>query len=82
MSHPTSHKYIFVAQLVLFVWLICFIEIQFLCVALAILKLTPWTRLALKSEICLSLPPKYWVKDVHHHHWACGSGFKIESVWT
>jgi len=31
---------------------------RFLCVAMAVLELTLKTRLALKSEICLPLPPK------------------------
>jgi hypothetical protein len=45
----------------LFVCLFCFVfETGFLCVALAILELTLQTRLALNSEICLSLPPKCW----------------------
>jgi hypothetical protein len=32
----------------------------FLCVALAVLELTLWTRLALNSEILLPLTPKCW----------------------
>ena len=32
-------------------------ETGFLCVALAVLELTLYTRLALNSEICLALPP-------------------------
>jgi hypothetical protein len=35
-------------------------ETGFLCVALAVLELTMWTRLASNSEIHLPLPPKCW----------------------
>jgi hypothetical protein len=35
-------------------------ETGFLCVALAVLELTLWTRLASNSEICLPLPPECW----------------------
>ena len=35
-------------------------ETGFLCVALAVLQPTLQTRLALNSEICLSLSPKCW----------------------
>ena len=35
-------------------------ETGFLCVVLAVLELTLYTRLASNSEICLSLPPKCW----------------------
>jgi hypothetical protein len=41
-------------------WFLVFFETGFLCVALAVLELTLWTRLALNSEIRLSLPPKCW----------------------
>jgi hypothetical protein len=34
-----------------------FFETGFLCIALAVLELTLWTRLASNSEIRLSLPP-------------------------
>jgi hypothetical protein len=37
-----------------------FLETEFLCVALAFLELTLYTRLASNSEICLPLPPKCW----------------------
>jgi hypothetical protein len=37
-----------------------FFETGFLCVALAVLELTLWTRLASNSEICLPLPPECW----------------------
>jgi hypothetical protein len=37
-----------------------FFEKGFLCVVLALLELTPLTRLALNSEIRLPLPPKCW----------------------
>ena len=33
---------------------------EFLCVALAVLKLSVWIRLVLNSEICLPLPLKCW----------------------
>jgi hypothetical protein len=39
---------------------VCLFETGFLCVALAVLGLTLWTRLALNSEIHLPLPPKCW----------------------
>jgi hypothetical protein len=39
-------------------FLCLFFETGFLCVALAVLELTLQTKLALNSEICLSLPPK------------------------
>jgi hypothetical protein len=35
-------------------------ETGFLCIALAVLELTLYTRLALNSEIRLPLPPKCW----------------------
>ena len=35
-------------------------ETGFLCVALAVLELTLWTRLAWNLEIHLPLPPKCW----------------------
>lgn len=38
----------------------------FLSVALTVLELTIWTRLALDSEICLSLSDG--IKGIHHHH--------------
>ena len=38
----------------------CFPETGLRCVALAVLELTRQTRLALKLEICLPLPPKCW----------------------
>jgi hypothetical protein len=37
-----------------------FFEIVFLCIALAVLELTLWTRLASNSEMHLPLPPKCW----------------------
>jgi hypothetical protein len=37
-----------------------FFETGFLCVALAVLELTLWTRLASNSEIRLPLSPKCW----------------------
>jgi hypothetical protein len=37
-----------------------FFETGFLCVALAVLELTLYTKLALNSEIYLPLPPKCW----------------------
>ena len=36
------------------------LETGFLCVALAVLELTLWTRLVSNSEIYLPLPPKCW----------------------
>jgi hypothetical protein len=54
---------IFVLFACLFVCLLaCFVffETGFLCVALAVLELTLWTRLALNSEIWPPLPPKCW----------------------
>ena len=43
---------------------VLFFETGFLCIAVAILELPLSTRLASKSEICLSLPPKCW--DYRH----------------
>ena len=40
---------------VVVVFVLCFFETGFLCVALAVLELTLQTRLALNSEICLPL---------------------------
>jgi hypothetical protein len=37
-----------------------FFETGFLCVALAFLELTLYTRPASNSEICLPLPPECW----------------------
>jgi hypothetical protein len=37
-----------------------FLKTGFLCIALAVLELSLQTRLALNTEICLPLPPKYW----------------------
>ena len=44
---------------VLFCFVLFFFETWFFCIALAVLELTLYTRLALNSEICLPLPPKY-----------------------
>jgi hypothetical protein len=44
----------------IFISLFSFFETGFRCVALAVLELTLYTRLALNSEICLPLPPKCW----------------------
>jgi hypothetical protein len=49
---------------------------QFLIVALAVLKLTLWIRLALNSEICLPLRPQFGIKDVCHHQPAHVGVFK------
>jgi hypothetical protein len=46
--------------LLLFCLFFVFFETGFLCVALAVLKLTLYTRLASNSEICLPLPPECW----------------------
>ena len=43
-----------------------FFETGFLCVALAVLELTLWSGLKL-TEIYLPLPPKCWIKGMHHH---------------
>ena len=43
-----------------FVCLFWFFKTGFLCIALAVLGLTLYTRLALNSEIPLPLPPKCW----------------------
>jgi hypothetical protein len=51
--------YVFCFVLVCFV-LFWFFETGFLCVALAVLELTLWTRLASNSEIHLPPPPEYW----------------------
>jgi hypothetical protein len=40
--------------------LLLLFETRFLCVALAVLELTPWARLASNSEIHLPLFPEYW----------------------
>ena len=37
---------------------VLFFETRFLCIALAVLELTLYTRLALNSEIRLPLPPE------------------------
>jgi hypothetical protein len=39
---------------------VLFFETRFLCISLAILELTLYTRLASNSEIRLPLPPKCW----------------------
>jgi hypothetical protein len=47
----------------LFFWFFCFFwffETGFLCIALAVLELTLYTRQASNSEICLPLPPECW----------------------
>ena len=46
--------------IIIIFWLLLFFETGFLCVALAVLELTLWTRLASNSEIRLLLPPKCW----------------------
>jgi hypothetical protein len=40
-------------------------ETGFLCVALAVLELTLYTRLASNSEICLALLPECWDYCLH-----------------
>ena len=40
--------------------LVCFLETGFFCVALAVLELTLWPRLASNSKINLPLDPKCW----------------------
>jgi hypothetical protein len=44
-----------------------FFETGFLCVALAVLALTLYTRLTSNSEIRLPLPPSAGIKGVRHH---------------
>ena len=46
-----------------------FFETGFLCIALAVLELILWTRLASNSEICLPLLPSCWIKGVRHIAW-------------
>jgi hypothetical protein len=41
----------------IYIW---FFETGFLCIALTVLELTLWIRLASNSEIRLPLPPKCW----------------------
>ena len=43
-----------------------FLETGFLCVALAVLELTLYTRLAWNSEIRPPLPPSAGIKGVRH----------------
>jgi hypothetical protein len=43
-----------------FFFFLVFFETGFLCIVLAVLELTLWTRLASNSEIHLPLPPKCW----------------------
>jgi hypothetical protein len=45
-----------------------FFETGFLCVALAVLELTLWTRLASNSEIAYLCLPSAGIKGVRHHH--------------
>jgi hypothetical protein len=52
--------FLFVCLFVCFLFL--FFETGFLCVALAVLELTLWSRLASNSEICLPLLPECWTK--------------------
>ena len=52
------HECLCFVSFVLFLWF--FFETGFLCVALAVLELTLWTRLASNSEIHLPLPPECW----------------------
>jgi hypothetical protein len=52
---------------ILFIFYFCCFETGFLCVALSVLELTLYNRLASNSEICLPLPPKAGIKGVHHH---------------
>jgi hypothetical protein len=60
--------------LLLFIYLfVClfvfwFFETGFLCVALAVLELTLWTRLASNSEIAYLCLPSAGIKGVRHHH--------------
>jgi hypothetical protein len=57
MVHMLRMFFVVVVVLFCFV-LFCFVfKTGFLCVALAILELTLWARLASNSEICLPLPP-------------------------
>jgi hypothetical protein len=44
----------------LFIYLFWFFETEFFRIALAVLELTLYTRLALNSEIHLPLPPEFW----------------------
>ena len=43
-----------------FVFLLGFFETGILCIALAVLEITMYTRLALNSVNCLPLPPECW----------------------
>jgi hypothetical protein len=53
-----------------------FSETGFLCVSLAVLELTVYTRLVLNSEICLPLPPSVGIKGVCHRRFLIrGPGF-------
>jgi hypothetical protein len=49
--------------------LFCFLETGFFCIALAVLELTLYSRVALNSEIHLPLPclPSAGIKGVYHH---------------
>lgn len=49
------------------VWFLVFKD-RLLYVALAVLELTLWTRLALNSEIQMPLPPKCWDQRCAPHH--------------
>jgi hypothetical protein len=51
--------YLFI-YLSIYLFIYLFIKTRFLCVVLAVLDLTLWTRLASNSEIPLPLPSKCW----------------------
>lgn len=48
--------------LVVFGFWFFFLRRGFLCLALAFLELTLDTKLSSNSELCLPLPPEYWVQ--------------------
>lgn len=52
------------------------LETKFLYIALSVLELSLYTRLALNSDIHLPLSSEYWVKGVYSNllagtHWFC-----------